>query len=231
MITGHVGPGNRCTGGRRCAACRKEHREAEKNRIRQIAYGRWNPWVDAEPVRAHVRMLAAYGMGLKRVQKLTGLSNSTLSKLMYGIEGRPPTRRVRTQTAEKILALQPRLEDLFPSALVDATGTRRRIQALAAAGWTLNRIALQLGWSRWKVTGVLHRYERVTAASALQVRELYDRLWDQPCPARNAQERDGIRRAVAHARRMGWAPPMAWDDNDLDDPRARPKGLRRGGAA
>ena len=33
-----------------------------RNRVRQIAYGRWQPYVDAEPARQHVQALQANGI-------------------------------------------------------------------------------------------------------------------------------------------------------------------------
>ena len=36
----------------------------------------------------------------------------------------------------------------------------------------------------------------------------------------------GAERARSTAKRKGWAPPMAWDDDTIDDPQAKPVGLR-----
>jgi hypothetical protein len=219
------------TAGCRCGPCTTANREDAARRDRLKLYGRWNGLVDAAPARAHLAELSAQGIGWKRAALLAGLSTGAVSKLLYGGPGcRAPSKRVRPETEAAILAVRPRREDLAPSALVDATGTRRRLQALAAAGWPLARLAARLGWERGNL-GAVMRQRKVTAVTAARVRELYDELWDQPCPAADAREREGIRRAVAHARRVGWAPPMAWDDEAMDDPRGRPKGLRRGEAA
>lgn len=221
MASDH-GMNARYQAGCRCRRCRQAHVDDEARRLRQIAYGRWQPFADAELARAHVRMLGSYGIGWKRTAELAGLSAGTVNHLMHSD---PPSKRVQRKTLEAILSVEPRLENAAPKARVDATGTRRRIQALAAAGWPLNRIARELGWRRSKVSLVLGTFERVTVPTALAVRALYEQLWDKPCPAANGNEAAGIRKAKAHARRMGWAPPAAWDD--IDDPRDRPKGVRR----
>lgn len=219
------------TSGCRCGPCTVANREDAERRNRLKLYGRYDGLVDAGPARAHLTMLSATGIGWRRAAMLAGLSTGAVSKLLYGGPGaRPPSRRVRPETEAAILAVPPAPAMLAPSAPVDATGTSRRLQALAAAGWPLARVATRLGVERGNL-GAVMRQAQVTAATAARVRELYEELWDKPCPAVNAYERDGIRRAVAHARRMGWAPPMAWDDDEIDNPRARPKGLRRDEAA
>jgi hypothetical protein len=63
--------------------------------------------------------------------------------------------------------------------LVDATGTRRRLQALVAIGWHRTELArrLHLGPSQFKA--LLRRRCRVAAEAAAAVEALYDRIWDQ----------------------------------------------------
>ena len=202
----------------------------EANRSRMIAYGRWQPYTDAQPARDHLAMLSRHGIGWMRAASLAGVSRGTVSKLLYGTPRSAPSRQVRPETEARILAVTPRLENMSPSAPVDATGTRRRLQALAATGWPVGRVAARLGWSRSKA-GLVMRRDRVTVATALEVRAVYEQVAYRPCPAVSAYERAAISRSVAHARRMGWAPPAAWDDEEIDDPAARPRGMRRDEAA
>ncbi|HEY2269252.1 MAG TPA: hypothetical protein VGI96_42005, partial [Streptosporangiaceae bacterium] len=94
-----------------CAACTEARRVAEGHRRRMKAYGQWQPFVDAEPARQHVRMLAAHGIGWKRAAELAGVSNGSMSKLLYGGPGdRPPAKRIRPETEAKILAVRPSLD-------------------------------------------------------------------------------------------------------------------------
>lgn len=197
--------------GCRCPGCYAANRAYENRRSRLIAYGRWQPYVDAEPVRQHVRALMAAGMGWQRISRLAGAPSGAVSKLLYGQDGRPPSRRIRPATAAALLAVRPTLEHLAPGARVDPTGTRRRIRALAAIGWSLTEQARKLG-------RLVSNYRRVlespwcTAATAREVAALYERLCMTPGPSQRSRVR---------ARSLAWAPPLAWDA--IDDPACRPK--------
>lgn len=106
--------------------------------------------------------------------------------------------------------------------LVPAVGSRRRLQALMTLGWTSPQLADHLGWDPKEVWRKLSVRERVTATSAEQIAELYERLWDsRPPTPRSWQAVRAMTKTLNNARRRGWAPPMAWDD--IDDPNERPK--------
>jgi transcriptional regulator with XRE-family HTH domain len=184
-------------------------------------YGRWQPYIDAAPAREHLRTLLAAGIGRRRVGELAGVSSGSLSKILYGGPGnRPPSKRIRPQTAKAILAVRPAPQQLAPGALVDSTGARRRAQALVAAGWSQARLARELGLTAANFCGMLRR-DQVTAATARAVSDLYDRLWDQPPPEHDQRTRIAASRARRHAQRQGWAPPLAWDDDQIDLPDGR----------
>ena len=124
----------------------------ENDRYRQKAYGRWElTMVDAEPVRAHVLgLIALEGSGRRKVARRAGLSYQQLRYLLDGSKGRPPLRRVSRKTAEAWLSVQP--SDLVPAGeeFVCAVGAQRRLQALVAAGWSLELLAAAYARSqRW----------------------------------------------------------------------------------
>ncbi|OQO89903.1 hypothetical protein B1813_18860 [Saccharomonospora piscinae] len=206
----------------RCDDCRRAIREYERWRTRQAAYGRIE-LVDAEPVRQHIRALQAAGMGPRRIAALAGLHPNVLRKILYGDprRGQAPTKRVRPHNARRILAVRASLDVLGASVLVDGTGTRRRLQALIALGWSQARLAEQVGMLPTNFGRTL-RCERVRADTARTVRALYERMWDQAPPESTWHEKSAAQRARAYARRRGWGPPMAWDDDALDDPAATP---------
>jgi hypothetical protein len=118
---------------------------------------------------------------------------------------------------------------------VDATGTHRRLQALQAVGWNPRALGERLNYSRNWVYEVLDR-PVVNTFTADVVRRLYDELWDQVPPQRKPYELAAFTRQVNRARRAGFAPPLAWDDDTIDDPAAapalpaNPPGPRRGRA-
>src|SRR5262249_25798184 len=118
-----LGPGPGTGPGCRCDACTAANRDAERHPERQILYGRWQPYVDAPPPREHVRALAAGGVGWKRAAELAGVSTGSVSKLLHGGPGdRPPSRRIRPETAAAILAVRPSAQAAAPGALVDSAG-------------------------------------------------------------------------------------------------------------
>jgi hypothetical protein len=197
-----------------CDDCKAVHAAYEMRRQRQTAYGRWNPFVDAAPARAHVQALRDAGMGWRRIADHAGLSQRVVSMLLHGRTGRAPTKRIRPETAERLLAVTL---DLADRQLVDAAGTRRRIQALVAVGWSQTRLADHLGILVTNLISVTRR-DRVTVAKRRAVAKLYDELWNVEPPAGTRWERISVIRAQNLARREGWPRPMDWDDDRIDDP-------------
>lgn len=96
--------------------------------------------------------------------------------------------------------------------LVDACGTRRRLRALAWMGWSWADIGAQIGCSHQAVSGYTLR-GKVTRDTAAKVAAVYDLLWNRRGPSP---------KAAARARTNGWQPALAWSDDTIDDPRARP---------
>lgn len=112
----------------------------------------------------------------------------------------------------------------------DATGTKRRLQALIAIGYTNGQLSREIG-AEWE--GVVRKIlgnPVVWKSTATKVRAAYDRLWDKPPVAENPFERGIITRQKRLAKRRGWPVPMDWDDETIDDPAARPFKSRRSGA-
>lgn len=206
----------------RCLACRTAARDYDNNRRRAIAYGRWQPFVDAEPVRQHVRALGEFGIGWMRLARLAGVSTGGVSKLLYGDRPRQlaPSRRVRPETALKLLSVQPTLDNLGDRTTIDGTGTRRRLQALVYAGWTQSELARRLQVNRANFARTIDS-GLVEVATLKAARVLYDGLWRiDPTTAGVPAHRATAARQIATSR--GWAPIGAWDDDQIDDPAARP---------
>jgi hypothetical protein len=132
-----------------------------------------------------------------------------------------PAKRVRVETATRILAVKPTLNAYGYRARVEPAGTVRRIQALVAVGYPQSVLAAYLGRPEERLRGSV-RSGIVTASLARAVRELYDRLWDQPPPQRTRAERTAMSYARNYAAARGWVPPLAWDDDTIDDPSAGP---------
>ncbi|WP_152185110.1 helix-turn-helix domain containing protein [Segeticoccus rhizosphaerae] len=207
----------------RCRECRDAAAAYERERLKQDAYGRWQPYVPAGHARAHVLRLGAQGMGWKRVARAAGLSESIVWKLVYGDRARnmPPSKRIRPATEAKILAVEL---DLAHGAFIDGTGTRRRLQALTAIGWSQSELGRRLGIERGNMYALIHgtRRTHVTVATARKVAMLYDQLWNKPPQPREKFAKIARANALRAARRNGWVGPLAWDDDTIDDPNATP---------
>lgn len=208
----------------RCDDCRRANTAAEKIRNRAKLYGRYDGLVDAEPVRAHIHMLAEHGIGLKTVSRHSGVGGGVLTKLLYGHPApdgtrRPPSRRVTPRVRDRILSVQP--GQVADGALVDATGTRRRLQALVAVGWTQSKLARALGMSPSNFGKVL-RHARTRKTTSDAVEALYDQLWAKRPALVTGPDKIAYSRALSQAREHGWLPPLAWDDDEIADPHATP---------
>lgn len=177
------------------------------------------PFIDAEPARRHVRNLMASGVSVVRIARHAGISFSTVSGLLYtrGPE-RQPAQQLRTENARRILAV--RACDVA-TRYINATGTHRRIQALAANGWPQLRLGPHIGLHPSYVNAVL-KQATVYGTTAMAVATGYDRLWNQD-PRQHGITAGTWKKVRSLARANGWAPPGAWDDDTIDDPQAIPE--------
>ena len=209
----------------RCRSCRDANTAAARERGRQKLYGRYDGLVDADEARAHLRKLMAAGMGRKRIAKVSGIAHGSISSIVYGKpahdpkERRPPRKRITRDLHDRIMAVEL---DLADGVAIDGTGTARRLQALVAVGWSHGQLARRLGVAPANFVPKIHGTNQVTVATARAVRELYADLWNRQPNATTPRQRAAITRAKAYAATHGWAPPAAWDDDEIDDPAATP---------
>lgn len=211
--------------GCRCRPCIDASTRYKAAWAKQKAFGRYDSGrVDAEPVRAHARALMAGGVSVRQMSKLSGVSRTTVNTLIYGgrtDRGHAPYPRIQREAAEKIMAIKPVLANVAPRYCLDATGSHRRLQALVAIGWSKARIAAKLGILPANFNTFMVA-DKCTAKRAVQVKELYDRLWNQPQTGTDGYSRASSARARNYAAARGWVPPLAWDDDCIDDPTAVP---------
>ncbi|GHG97420.1 hypothetical protein ACFORH_42790 [Amycolatopsis roodepoortensis] len=210
-----------------CEVCRKANTAYAQKRYRRNALRR-SATVESGPVREHVLRLKAAGLGLPRIAELAGIHKQTVQYLMHGAAGREsgPARRIRRATAELILAVDPATAPPMDLAVVDGTGTRRRLQALCALGWSQTVLGRRLGLSQQNLSALING-GGVRWTRSRQVTQLYDEMWNQKPAEDTAIQRRDVAAVRRNAVRRGWAPPMAWDDDAIDDPAARPAGVRR----
>jgi hypothetical protein len=187
-------------------------------RTRQIAYGRWQPLVDAEPARTHVKkVMAATGIGWRRYADIVGIPRTTMTYLLYGSHGHK-ARRITPGNERKLLSLQA---DSALGVTIPAIGTHRRIQALAVEGWPQIHLAPVIGTHRAYVSQMLQN-DRITATLAEAVNDAYERLRGVD-PVSAGVSPHGVRLAQRMAAKNKWLDRTYWDDVErIDDPHFDP---------
>ncbi len=202
-------PADRTASSRRCYAAAYARR-----RRKLLAYGQWTPLVltDPGPARDHLAALRRYGLSVEAIADLSGQSTSQLAALLYPAHHRWNTK-ITAEAANRILAVGFDLDAVPGNRRISSAGTLRRLQALAVLGWPLSVLATDLGVTVQAVA-VLRRRPTVSAATARKVRDVYDARSMSTGPSQ---------RTTAAALRAGWLPPLAWDDQHIDDPDAIPE--------
>ena len=159
------------TDGCHCTQCRAANRAEERHRTDSLRNGCWEPLVDAAQARGHLQLLRQHGFGLDQIVKISETAKRTIRRVLR----EPPTspHRIRSETARRVLAIQPSPEHMSPRSQVDATETHCRIEMLIEAGHTIPELARALGKSSVSLRRTLNR-STVTAQTARSVSNLYD---------------------------------------------------------
>lgn len=194
--------------GCRCRACRVAANRYQKS-LRYETSVRGPRLVDASPVHDRIHQLRAAGYTWADIAAAFGYSGTPVVHRLCR------QSRVRRSTLERILNVHP--DRNAGRGMVDATGTRRRLQALARAGWSLAEISRRTGLFSSVLSDIRRgRFTSVRGSTEVAVRVVFDEV---------AYTDGGSARARLQAIRAGWAPAAAWDD--IDDPDARPEGVLR----
>ena len=165
--------------------------------------------VDVAEVRAHLTALRAAGMTWRAIGEVCGVTASALCSIGGGA-----TTTINAGRARRVLAVRPGAVYARANAAghVPAVGARRRIRALLAIGWTHAHIAEAAGIPPRRPALILSQAgDMVTLDAHDRIADAYDELSMRQGPS-------------ARNRRLGYPPPLAWDDETIDDPRARPEG-------
>ncbi|BAL87352.1 hypothetical protein AMIS_21320 [Actinoplanes missouriensis 431] len=193
-----------------CEGCREVAATQKRARTRQVAYGTWQGIVDATPIRRHLQTLLDAGLSRRDIARAARVSRNAVDLVVSGRQA-----SAQAATAHALLAVVA-----APSAAtrVSSLGVSRRLQALMAIGWSAAAVAGRLDTNLQQVCKWRYRYQdRIAYRHHEAICRLYRELECRPGPSEKAQ---------VHARTLGYAPPICWDDDgDLDDPRARPKGF------
>lgn len=177
--------------------------------------------VDAAPAGAHLRRILDAGVPVMDLAAATGLGDNTIGRLIHG---RVP--RVYRTTAEKALALPmpPRGYRPRTDGEIAAVAAARRLQALAVAGWPLAPLGEAIGMSPSTIRRVRSGKHTIWVSTHLTIRDAAERL-HLVDPRAHGVTQSGYTRARLHAARRGWVPLACWDDDEIGDLSARPKGV------
>lgn len=164
--------------------------------------------IDATPARERLNILRQT-MTWGQIFAATGYDARNLQQIAGGHQD-----RIRRGTLVGILAIQH--EPPAPGKYIDATGVRRRVQALRAIGWSAKSIATAASSAEARIQ-LISSGEQPTVRYVLaeKIIRVFVDLHRTPAPPGSSATR-----TRNHANRNGWAPPGAWDD--IDDPAARP---------
>lgn len=187
----------------RCDICRTaQFRRAKEYKRRQ----RLDPMVEAAPALARVDKWVAEGFPRKLVWSTAGL-----------IKQHKTPRRLHASAVHKLMTLtrQDLLTNAAPNAVVPSIGAQRRVRALQAMGWPVTAMPISANTAY----GLL-RKDTVFASVHRAVASFYDQLSMIPGPSNRSRVIFG-----------SYPPPLAWDDDAIDDPAARPESIRTAGTA
>lgn len=202
---GH-GTSNRYSYGCRCLPCTRAATRADTERRLDRLAGRPRQ-IPAGPAARHALALKDRGLTLAQIGRAAGLEASTIRRLISG------QRSILAVNAAKVLAVPLNVRVSLGD--VPALGATRRIRALYALGHLNWRIAEEAGVSRDAVCRLASGdWPTIKVAMDDGVRAAYDRLSMQTGTSWKTRKL---------AERNGWAPPLAWDDDALDDPNAVPQ--------
>ncbi|MEU1327177.1 hypothetical protein [Streptomyces microflavus] len=142
-----------------------------------------------------------------QIERACGVSPAAVARLLNG------QKRIFLENEKKILAVP--LSVRVDLGDVPACGAVRRVRALYALGHFNLQIAAAAGMSRDAIGHLAAgRYQTLKVKADDGIRAAYDQLSMQAGSSWKT-------RKLAEER--GWAPPLAWDDDTIDDPAAVPQ--------
>lgn len=179
-------------------------RAAEIRRQQMIAHG-IPRFVPTEPIRDFVESLIALGMTEAMIANAAGVNPQTVTNVRRGVYATANT--LQSSAIRRVTPVpHPRQR------MVLSVGLRRRLQALAAAGWTNKDVADRFGVT-FQAVHEWSKHEHVSYATWDRVRQVYEEL---------SGSMGSSRRTAGRAAAKGWILPMEWEGYDIDDPRVTP---------
>lgn len=159
--------------GCRCAKCRRGNAEYKRKMNEDRKKFGPNDLVPADAVRAHVCWLRSFGMGPKTIGKVAGVAKTSLREILY--DGRSHMRR---RSANRVLAVQPTLDNLPRTAKVQASDTLHKIKQLV--NWGVPQLVIARDALRnsnpLQIPALKGRTETVCVKTAIAIRDYFHRV-------------------------------------------------------
>ncbi len=192
--------------GCRCRRCTAMGTRVHRRRLERLAaLGVDTLRTDVTEARTAITEWVALGFTCVSIARAVGFSKGSVEQICRG----------EWETADRVFV--DRILDVSVRSLIDATpdhglvpkiGTTRRLHALARMGWAPRALG------GYPLENIFYRPAlTISARWHRQVVALYDDHAMRHGPA--------LKLARAGERR-GWPPPLAWDEDVIDDPRAEP---------
>lgn len=148
-----------------------------------------------------------------------GMSWPTDSDIVEWRERQAQTEEKRRRMRDRMTSYRARRRALGYMH-IDRTGTMRRVQGLFALGYTSRDLAPYLDVSHSRVSQIgVGYWEKVHIETAVKVLRVYNQF------SMTRPDTWQAKRQRRHAQQVGWVVPLAWDDETIDDPNARPAGV------
>ena len=165
----------------------------------------------ADAVRGHLQELLRGHASLRGIADISGIPVSVVARIANGGQS-TVSNRVATALLEVTLTALTQRPN--PDGFVPKVGAVRRIRALQAIGHCARDIAAATSLTERDIYLVVNQAGRwITQARWEAVAHAYDQLSMTPGHSSRA-------RAIATA--AGYPPPLAWDEDDIDDADAEP---------
>lgn len=179
--------------------------------------------VPATIITSRLNTFRAAGLNWTQISHLTGVPKRTLhaihrKKYVLAATATPILNTPVPKTSHCTSVTDWTKEALSDGTLVPAVGTIRRLRALIAIGYHNAFLAERIGCGRKHLTSIIRgEHERCTAGVARRVDTLFHELQLTPAPNHPLS-----RQARGRAKKSGWPPPLAWDEETIDDPTVEP---------
>jgi transcriptional regulator with XRE-family HTH domain len=156
------------------------------------------------------------------IARLSGVCRSLVGAIISGRK-----QRISQKTEDAILGVPMPDNDLSANrnGLVDATGARRRLQALAIQGFSVSFLAGRTSLSHLTVEEVRSGVRlQVTGAVNRKIADVCETYWNAD-PLACGLSKAPVERTRRWAREKNWIPLAAWDEETISDPQAHPNHL------